>query len=1192
MINTSTEYQQGMDQKRRFIARASCLLKNGTVLDFDTTNLMAGGIKIADGVSGTSKFEVGTAIINQLTIMVFNGEEMFSDYDFTDAVITVWVGMPLTDRTEWIKKGVFNATDPTTTPGVITLKALDNMSKFDQAYDGGIGFPATLQSIMQYCCTRCGVLLLNGEFPNYRYQVFKNPFGDTTNITYRAIIAYCALLAGCYARCNVDGRLEFRWYDTAAFDGIIDGGIFDETTEASYQTGANLDGGNFTDYNSGDNADGGTFTDVLPYHHIYSFSSLSVSTEDVVITGIRVTAADGEDDTGKKIEGETYLCGAEGYVLDVSGNPLIEAGKAKAVAEYLAGRVVGMQFRPFQASSIGDPSWEAGDAAVVTDRKGNSYYTYLTNITYSTGGYASISCDAEPAARHSADRYAEINRIVADIKRDSQQKLTEYAQHIDQMNSLAINAMGYYETQEIQDDGSAITYMHDKPILAESKIVYKKSIDGYFWSKDGGKTWTGGVDKDGNAVMNVIAAIGIRGDWVDAGSITSNKLSSEYKHSVEKYSEDKAASALDNAKKYTEAKLELYSTTEEVRTAIKQSADGIRIEAEQKYTTTMQVTQAVDKAKDAAIQAGQDAADKAEFNANESTDEKLKSYSTTEQMKSAIDLSAEGIELSASKTYTTFTDVNTTADNVKKEAIEAGQEAANKAESNAIKAGEDAAAQALMEAKSAITLAADEISASVKKLEQETKHNYVTNGDFADGLTNWTVSDADVVSLVNDEKLGRCVKFTGSSTKAYLRYTIYNIKAGRYKVRFKAAGEEGARIRCQFSGTQYTAPGEMSTVWSPFEFDFVTPTDNSWYVYFYNAASGVSVCIKDIEILGGYEQYNEARITVMSDKIESRVSKDEISSYVTQYYDRVITAFNDSSKYVQISAGEIAIYDGAVSSSKKRSAFNSSGNHFWRDGYYVGKIGTNELTENTSYKGLSFDLEPNGKYMSWGYRKNPSDSFYTSMLIFFPQANIGNNPYAGLHLGHDLYTYGHTISLDLKGRTWTKGYSNGAAIRTNDIFRIEDGTGNGIAQFDSSKVVIAKNLYANLVGTPSDERLKDNIMDSTVDALQTIMAMQMHSFDWIENGEHESIGLIAQEVEAIAPDLVSESSGIKHINSTRLLWYCVRAIQQIQKIPTTNTLMMSAEKMTLEEKKAWIAEMKENQKPVEAEPNVITIPIQ
>lgn len=520
MINTSLEYQQALEKDRSFTAKATCLLKDGTTLNFDKSNLMAGGIKISDGVSGTSKFEIGSAIINQLTVMIYNDNDSFSDYDFTDAVITVWIGLQLSERIEWLKKGVFHAIDPNTTPSVITLQAWDNMSKFDSSYDGSLSFPSTLQSIAQYCCSKCGVLLANGEFPNFAYTIQKNPFDGNNNLTYRAIIAYCALLAGCYARCNADGRLEFAWYDTTAFDEIKDGGVFDHTTATSYQTGDNLDGGNFTDYTSGYTADGGTFTDTLPYHHIYSFSSLSISTEDVVITGIRVTAADATDSAGKKLEGETYLCGAEGYILDISGNPLIEYGQARAVAEYLAGRIVGMRFRPFRASAIGDPSWEAGDAAIITDRKGNSYYTYLTNITYSTGGYASISCDAEPAARHSADRYAEINKIVADIKKDSQQKLSEYAQYVDQLNTLAINAMGYYETTEMQDDGSMIKYMHDKPLLSESTIVFKNSIDGFFWSKDGGQTYTAGVDKDGNAVMNVIAAIGISFDWAHGGTLT------------------------------------------------------------------------------------------------------------------------------------------------------------------------------------------------------------------------------------------------------------------------------------------------------------------------------------------------------------------------------------------------------------------------------------------------------------------------------------------------------------------------------------------------------------------------------------------------------------------------------------------------------------------------------------------------
>lgn len=524
MRNTTPEYKQAHEYNSTCITKANIILKNGTLLEIDSSSISQGNTKIDDSVTESNRFNIGSAIANKLTLNLNNIYDEFSDYDFTDAVITVWVGKQLSGRIEWLKKGVFNASDPASTPSILTLEALDNMSKFDVVYDGNLTFPATLQTIVQYCCGRCGNMqVVNGQFPNYNYSVSKNPFDDNSNITYRAILSYCAQIAGCYARCNADGNLELKWYDTAAFDGIIDGGIFDKTTEPSYQTGDDLDGGNFTNYNSGDSADGGNFTDPLPYHHIYSLASLSVSTEDVMITGIRVTAADSESSDGKKLEGETYLCGVEGYILHIKGNPLIEYGRAKEVADFLGARIAGMRFRPFTASCLGDPSMEAGDAAVVTDRKGNSYYTYLTNISFSTGNYASISCDAEPAARHSADRYSEVEKIVAEIKKDSQFQLSEYAQYVDKLNTLAINAMGYYETTEIQDDGSMIKYMHDKPLLSESTIVYKNSIDGFFWSKDGGQTFTAGIDKNGNAVMNVIAAIGISFDWASGGTLTLGK---------------------------------------------------------------------------------------------------------------------------------------------------------------------------------------------------------------------------------------------------------------------------------------------------------------------------------------------------------------------------------------------------------------------------------------------------------------------------------------------------------------------------------------------------------------------------------------------------------------------------------------------------------------------------------------------
>lgn len=76
-------------------------------------------------------------------------------------------------------------------------------------------------------------------------------------------------------------------------------GRFDRQDPAKYMTGDDVDGGNFKDYSSGDTYDGGTFANMANYWHIYSLSSLTVSTDDVVITGIRVTAADGDDVDGR-----------------------------------------------------------------------------------------------------------------------------------------------------------------------------------------------------------------------------------------------------------------------------------------------------------------------------------------------------------------------------------------------------------------------------------------------------------------------------------------------------------------------------------------------------------------------------------------------------------------------------------------------------------------------------------------------------------------------------------------------------------------------------------------------------------------------------------------------------------------------------------------------------------------------------
>lgn len=515
MINTSSEYKNAIIINTKTLIKANITLANKKTISLEGKDFMSGTTRIYDGVSSAGSFDIGSTIINKLNISLNNMYDEYSTYDFTDAVVTVFLGLQLTDRIEWLKKGVFNADDPTSTQSIITLECLDNMKKFDKQYDGKLIFPANLQTIVNYCCSKCGVILNTNQFDNYTYRVNKSPFEVNEPVTYREILSYCAQIAGCYARCNVDGRLELKWYDTTAFDitDTLDGGNFIDYTAVDV-----VDGGNYTNYSATDVIDGGTFEDLKKYHHIYSLSSINISTDDVVITGISVTAADGKNSKGEEVAGETVLNGDLGYVLKIENNPLIECGMASNVASYLGAKIRGMRFRPMNISALSDPSIEAGDCAIITDRKNNSYYCYITNLTYAMGGYESFSCDAETPARNSSQRYSEMTKAVVESRKNTQKQLSQYDLVAQQFGTLMANGMGLYRTTE-EKDGSLIYYMHNQPLLKDSKTIWKMTEGAFSVSTDGGLSWNAGIDKNGNVLATVLTAIGINADWINAGKI-------------------------------------------------------------------------------------------------------------------------------------------------------------------------------------------------------------------------------------------------------------------------------------------------------------------------------------------------------------------------------------------------------------------------------------------------------------------------------------------------------------------------------------------------------------------------------------------------------------------------------------------------------------------------------------------------
>lgn len=185
-----------------------------------------------------------------------------------------------------------------------------------------------------------------------------------------------------------------------------------------------------------------------------------------------------------------------------------------------------------------------------------------------------------------------------------------------------------------------------------------------------------------------------------------------------------------------------------------------------------------------------------------------------------------------------------------------------------------------------------------------------------------------------------------------------------------------------------------------------------------------------------------AQIKVKTDSIESEVKKklnsSELSTKIQQNASAVKIAWNNISKYIQFESGELRIYDSAVSSSQKLvSKFNYNGCHFYRNDYYVGKIGTNELQSDSSKKGLNFDLESNGAYMTWASKDSSSANVYTMKWTYVQKGKGWGNYTAGeLHAGCNMDMHGWT----LKNPSFEGGGINGT-LNFVQILRMDsDGT--------------------------------------------------------------------------------------------------------------------------------------------------------
>lgn len=518
MLNVSAKWQRAvmLDNDINVNCFADIVTTNGEKIPVSDSELWANGFEVNDSTSSNGTFTIGALVAGKLKIKLNNIYEDYNKYDFDKASVTAYVSKSFSDgTTEKLKIGEYRVSETSYDGSLITLTCLDNINNFNREYDSNLSYPTTAYEVVRDACIKCDVPFTMARFDNSDYTINEIP-SDNQKLTYGQVIAYILQLSGLWGKCGHDGELLIGWYDMSQFESQnYNGGTF-STKTTPYSDGDSVDGGNFTDYSSGDIADGGTFTEARNYHNIYTQKDLNVATDDVVITGVKVIVTSKED----KTKDVNALAGKEGYVVSISDNPFISADKAQTVANYIFKKIGGMRFRPLDATLLSNPLIESGDVALVTDRKQNTYSCFISNRTFTVGSGTKISCDAENASRNSADKFSNETKAIVQARKVAQAQLSVYDKQMQLLTQLMSQSLGLFKTEQVQEDGSIIYIMHNKADLNSSNIQWKMTANGLAVSNDYGKTWKAGIDKDGNAIFNIMSAIGINFDWAHGGTLT------------------------------------------------------------------------------------------------------------------------------------------------------------------------------------------------------------------------------------------------------------------------------------------------------------------------------------------------------------------------------------------------------------------------------------------------------------------------------------------------------------------------------------------------------------------------------------------------------------------------------------------------------------------------------------------------
>ena len=540
MINVSDAFKQKLQDGERVWQEVEITFPDGTVKTVKN-EIMGENCTFSD-CAESSSFPIGCVVCKSMTLELDNTSDQWKNYNFYMAKVHAYLKMQTSvassattdelldenyepildqsggailgtkaateDRVETIDKGIYTITTPEQYGEILSFTALDDMYKTNATYISHLVLPQSIETLVRDACETLGI---PSEVSMAHGNLIVSEIPE--NMTFRQLFGWAAMLETANARLDNRGYLQFIRWD---FSNVQEdySAVVDADGNVIFKGGANIDSESFISPTGNWTIDSDGFLTLIESATDASeklkdfFTSPTVSSDDIIITGIKL----------KNRENEA-MYGSTGYVLELENDLVADSG-LETVAAQIGDSIIGAKFRNMSGELAYNPLIEFGDMAYTYDRRWNRYITPLTDVSCSVNGKTTVKTQADDPIRGMSKFVSDGTKAIVEARRLVKKERSAREEAVKMLEDTLKESSGLYETSVTQEDGSTITYLHDKPTLAESKNVIKFTAEAIGVSNDGGKTYPFGFQLTGTMITKLLYAEGINADFINAGALT------------------------------------------------------------------------------------------------------------------------------------------------------------------------------------------------------------------------------------------------------------------------------------------------------------------------------------------------------------------------------------------------------------------------------------------------------------------------------------------------------------------------------------------------------------------------------------------------------------------------------------------------------------------------------------------------